>query len=155
MEFFPKKKKVDEKEVAAKAEAKLADYVKDKPGFKEEKSAEEGDISDYLMPLKGALKNTGKSAAKAGLSFIKSMGPPTKEKRPPKLTDMSKKDITEKTMDYGKISKEPTASQAKRNIKPVELKYEKGTPSIVKPKENIQKRIGTDKDGKSIYESET
>jgi len=152
MEFFPKKKKVDEKEVAAKAEAKLADYVKDKPGFKEEKGAEEGDMADYVLPFKGITKSAGKSAAKAGLAFIKSMGPPTKEKRPPKLTDMTKKDVSEKTMDYGKISKEPTAAQAKRNIKPSEFKYDKGVPTEIKPKEKQLKLVGKDKDGKGIYE---
>jgi len=171
MEFFPKKKKVDEKEVAAKAEAKLADYVKDKPGFKEEAAAQEGDISDYVMPFKGALKSGGKSAAKAGLAYIKSMGPPNKEKRPPKLTDYSKKEVSEKSLDYGKISKEPTAAQTKRNIKPVELQYEKGTPNIKPAKDKaapaapapatekkgveVKYIIGRDKDGKAIYQSET
>jgi len=156
MEFFPKKKKVDEKEVAAKAEAKLADYVKGKPGFKEEAAAQEGDISDYVMPFKGALKTGGKSAAKAGLAFIKSMGPPNKEKRPPKLTDYSKKDISERTINRDLVKKEQTSNQAKKNIKPIEgLQYGKDGPSIMKPKEKQLKKVGLDKDGNAIFEPET
>jgi hypothetical protein len=37
----------------------------------------------------------------------------------------------------------------------VELQYEKGTPNIKPAKEKQLKRIGTDKDGKAIFEPET
>lgn len=155
--------KFDEKAFKENLDKKLSSgqFQKDMP---EEKGAEEGDWTNYMFPLKGGTAKVLKSVAgKMTMPAAKAM---QKDKRPPKPTDMSKKDVNEKSLDYGKISKEPTAAQAQRNIKPIELKYEKGTPSIkpakdkpVAPAPVAEKKvtevkyvIGIDKDGNKIYQ---
>lgn len=100
MEFFPKKKPVNEEEIAARAAARLEEAQALNPNLVEEEGAEEGDWTDYTMPLKGA---GTKSAQKAGLAFLRSMGfSKEKEKRPPPLTKYERKKPAPGSIDYSK-----------------------------------------------------
>ena len=153
--------KFDEKAFKENLDKKLSSgqFQKDMP---EEKGAEEGDWTSYMFPLKGGTAKILKSVAgKMTMPLAKAA---QKDKRPPKPTDYSKKDTTERTINRDEIRKEPTMAQAKRDIKPIELKYEKGTPSIKPAKDKpapaapekkvteVKYVIGLDKDGNKIYQ---